>query len=130
MAPEYLHTGEISARSDIYSLGILILEITTEEQNFREENDPSGRKFIAKVHNDWTQEHIASMYEYLDTEGCLQVNACIEIGLKCVEIRQCLRPTIGDIVEMLNGLRTSKMANEVVPRSSPGSKKRYIKSKM
>lgn len=29
MAPEYYYRGEISAKSDIFSLGILIIEIVT-----------------------------------------------------------------------------------------------------
>ena len=52
MAPEYLYRGEISAQSDIYSLGLLIIEITTGEQNPREQ--PSARKFVDKVGGDFT----------------------------------------------------------------------------
>lgn len=33
MAPEYLDTGVVSRKADIFSLGILILEIVTGEQN-------------------------------------------------------------------------------------------------
>lgn len=49
MAPEYLYRGEISAQSDIYSLGLLIIEITTGEKNCPENNQPSARNFIDNV---------------------------------------------------------------------------------
>jgi disease resistance protein RPM1 len=49
MAPEYLYKGEISAQSDIYSLGLMIIEITTREKNCPEKDQPSARKFIDKV---------------------------------------------------------------------------------
>jgi disease resistance protein RPM1 len=49
MAPEYLYRGEISAQSDIYSLGLMIIEITTREQNCPDDKQPSARKFIDNV---------------------------------------------------------------------------------
>jgi disease resistance protein RPM1 len=49
MAPEYLYKGEISAQSDIYSLGLMIIEIATIEKNCPEKDQPSARKFIDKV---------------------------------------------------------------------------------
>uniref|UniRef100_A0ACD5UKA8 Uncharacterized protein n=1 Tax=Avena sativa TaxID=4498 RepID=A0ACD5UKA8_AVESA len=54
MAPKYLYRGEISAKSDIYSLGLMIIEITTREENYPEDKQPSARKIIEKVHNTWT----------------------------------------------------------------------------
>ena len=49
MAPEYLHRGEISWQCDIYSLGVLIIEITTREKNYCNDNDKSGREYISSV---------------------------------------------------------------------------------
>ena len=49
MAPEYLYRGEISTWSDIYSLGVVIMEITTGEKNFSSKQDMSARDFIDKA---------------------------------------------------------------------------------
>ena len=49
MAPEYLYRGEISAQSDIYSLGLLIIQICTGEKNIPDAEDSCGKKFIEKV---------------------------------------------------------------------------------
>ena len=54
MAPEYLYRGEISAQSDIYSLGLVIIEIATGEQNPREKDQPSARSFVDKVRGNIT----------------------------------------------------------------------------
>lgn len=105
MAPEYLYRGEISAQSDVYSLGLMIIEITTREKNCPEDNEPSARPYIDKVHRDWRLEHISSKYETLPAEGLQQVYACIQIGLECVEIERRNRPSIEKIVDMLNALR-------------------------
>lgn len=49
MAPEYLYRGEISTQSDIYSLGLMIIEITVLEKNRPETRDLSARSYIEKV---------------------------------------------------------------------------------
>ena len=46
MAPEYLYSGEISTRSDIYSLGVVIMEITTGQKNSAHDKDMSARDFV------------------------------------------------------------------------------------
>ncbi|RLM69342.1 Cysteine-rich receptor-like protein kinase 5 [Panicum miliaceum] len=102
-APEYLYRGEISTMSDIYSLGMLILEITTGEKNCAGLEDSFGRKFVDNVHQNWTtDEQIIHKYPSLDPNGLQQVNACIVIGLKCVEADRNKWPSIVDIVDKLN----------------------------
>ncbi|CAM0908468.1 unnamed protein product [Alopecurus aequalis] len=104
MAPEYLYRGEISAQSDIYSLGLMIIEIATREQNCPEENQPSARKFIEKVQNNWTPVHIGAKYSSLNAECLRQVKVCIEIGLECVNIDRKSRPPIEKIVARLHSI--------------------------
>ncbi|XP_037424389.1 cysteine-rich receptor-like protein kinase 40 [Triticum dicoccoides] len=78
IAPEYLYRGEISTQSDIYSLGLLIIETTTGEKNTPKQNEPSAREFIER-----------------------EVTVCIEIGLECVDVDWKKRPSIESIVERL-----------------------------
>ncbi|KAE8814354.1 Cysteine-rich receptor-like protein kinase 6 [Hordeum vulgare] len=122
MAPEYLYRGEISAQSDIYSLGLVIIEITTGEQNPREKDQPSARKFVDNVRKQWTLEHITSKYSSLDHESLQQVKTCIDIGSKCVEIDRKNRLPIEEIVDMLKGLRPSQRVNEVSRPPTTGKK--------
>ncbi|PUZ44320.1 hypothetical protein GQ55_8G078800 [Panicum hallii var. hallii] len=106
IAPEYLYRGEISTMSDIYSLGMVILEITTGEKNCAVSQDRSARLFVDNVHQNWkTDEQIIYKYPSLDPNGLQQVRACIVIGLKCVEADRNRRPSIMDIVNKLNGKR-------------------------
>ncbi|XBI24478.1 hypothetical protein VPH35_049575 [Triticum aestivum] len=103
IAPEYLYKGEISTKSDIYSLGLLILETTTVEKNCSN-NEPSATQFIKSVHDNWTDEHIVSQWPHLDRDRFQQIKVCIKIGLECVEIDRQKRPSIEEIVNRLNGL--------------------------
>ncbi|KAF7052838.1 hypothetical protein CFC21_060870 [Triticum aestivum] len=100
IAPEYLYRGEISTQSDIYSLGLLIIETTTGEKNTPKQNEPSAREFIERVRQNWTEGHIASIYQ-LNPNALQEVTVCIEIGLECVDVDRKKRPSIESIVERL-----------------------------
>ncbi|KAM0838710.1 hypothetical protein ACQ4PT_060797 [Festuca glaucescens] len=102
IAPEYLYRGEISTKSDIYSLGLLIMETTTGEKNCHG-NEPSAEKFIQNVRENWKEQRIASEYPSLEADCLQQVKKCIEIGLECVQIEGQKRPSIQTIIDKLNG---------------------------
>ncbi|GJN34809.1 hypothetical protein PR202_gb23505 [Eleusine coracana subsp. coracana] len=114
MAPEYLYRGEISTRSDIYSLGMIIIQITTGEINDLNSEDISGRKFIEKVHKNWwsSEDTVTSKYPSLDEYRIQQLKSCMIIGLKCVEADRNKRPSMVDIVNKLNGKQV-KIFDEV-----------------
>ncbi|KAF7005587.1 hypothetical protein CFC21_020700 [Triticum aestivum] len=107
MAPEYLYNGEISARSDIYSLGLIILEICTKEKNSSSTDQKHARKYIDGVKKHWFQiEQIMAEYSDLEEHCFDQIEGCIHIGLECVELDQKKRPSIEHIVNKLNNLPT------------------------
>jgi serine/threonine protein kinase len=118
IAPEYLYRGEISTQSDIYSLGLLIIETTTGEQNNPQHNEPSARPFIERVRQIWTEGHIASRYSMLNANGLQEVRVCIEIGLECVCIDRKGRPSVESIVERLDGRCANNRANQVSTTST------------
>ncbi|KAJ1275284.1 hypothetical protein BS78_05G124600 [Paspalum vaginatum] len=105
MAPEYLYSGEISPQCDIYSLGVLLLEIATRVKNRPNDEDMSARNFIASIRQTWTDEHIASQYSSLDPNDIQDVKACIDTGLKCVDVAQKNRPSIVEIVNRFSRKR-------------------------
>ncbi|CAM0947437.1 unnamed protein product [Alopecurus aequalis] len=103
MAPEYLYGGEISTHTDIYSLGLTIIEIVTIEKNKRIKDEPSARRFVEQVREKWTYDHIVSVHPTEDAISLQQIKACIEIGLECVEIDRKKRPSMETIVNRISG---------------------------
>lgn len=112
MPPEYMYRGEISAQSDIYSLGLVIIETTTGEKNSPKKNEPSAREFIDEVRQKWTQEYMESVYKQLNSDQLQQVKVCIEIGLECVEIGRKLRPSMEYIIDCLSGRRPTRSSSD------------------
>ncbi|KAK3145557.1 hypothetical protein QOZ80_3BG0254430 [Eleusine coracana subsp. coracana] len=102
MAPEYHYRGEISVKSDIFSLGVLILEIVTGLKKNTNSQDISSKFFIDNVRKNWIEKtYIKSKYPTLDEEYLPQVQRCIDIGLKCVQTDPNKRPVVGRIIHKL-----------------------------
>ncbi|XP_044405342.1 RAC-beta serine/threonine-protein kinase A-like isoform X3 [Triticum aestivum] len=79
IAPENINTGEISLKSDIYALGIIIIKLLT------------GQNVID--FDNW--------YESIGLDSP-QVRGCIEIARDCIKVDQDKRPTIGEIIRELH----------------------------
>ncbi|CAN6315408.1 unnamed protein product [Urochloa humidicola] len=106
MAPEYFYGGTFSVKSDIYSFGVLLLEVISGKRN--NGNDQYGG-FSDLLEYAWHLWREGKMFELIDpTLGvCGQVmtsvERCIKLALLCVQDRARDRPTIADVTAMLVG---------------------------
>ncbi|XP_059304078.1 cysteine-rich receptor-like protein kinase 44 [Lycium ferocissimum] len=102
MAPEYAMEGLFSTKSDVFSFGVLVLEIVSGRKNtgYLSEHGQSLLNFAWKL---WHEGH---GLEFMDP--CLrqsfvaaEITKCIHIGLLCVEQDPADRPTMSSVVFML-----------------------------
>lgn len=49
MAPEYLYYGQFTTKSDIYSLGVMLLEILTSIRWSKRQNNPQNQDLKSYV---------------------------------------------------------------------------------
>ncbi|OAY83849.1 Cysteine-rich receptor-like protein kinase 3 [Ananas comosus] len=105
MAPEYIVHGQLTEKADIYSYGILVLEIVTGRKNNNSVDDsPEGQSLMSQI---WRQFKSRTLIEMLDP--CLR-NRCsdeealkvFQVGLLCSQASPNLRPPMWKVVEMLN----------------------------
>ncbi|KAF7041368.1 hypothetical protein CFC21_051178 [Triticum aestivum] len=102
-APEFIKHGQVSIKSDIFSLGVIITELVT---------GCKGNLDIQNVLRRWRYRWNKSVNYPLF--GYQQVTKCIEIALKCLLDSPKKRPKISDIVSMLNALEnTNEHINNV-----------------
>jgi len=104
MPPEYIDRQEITPKFDVFSLGVIIIQIMA-GRNFHSEcaHTPS-QKTIDLVHEKWEKRLQATM----SVDISLEIKTCIEIAIKCVESDRAKRPTITQIVDELEKIDNAK----------------------
>jgi len=100
MAPEYLHKGVITKKSDIFSLGVIVIEIITGCRDTPDSTGLSMPDFIENVLEKWRNRLEDSRCTSLE-KGCQQIRRCIEMGLNCVQFDETKRPTAKEIIDSL-----------------------------
>ncbi|RZC89369.1 hypothetical protein C5167_029272 [Papaver somniferum] len=106
MAPEYAFQGQFSVKSDVFSFGVLVLEILSGKKNtaFYESVTGGAQDLLNYAWRHWQN---GSALELLDTsfkENCSrsEVTRCIHIALLCVQHSIANRPSMTTVILMLN----------------------------
>ncbi|XP_057764770.1 G-type lectin S-receptor-like serine/threonine-protein kinase At1g11330 [Salvia miltiorrhiza] len=125
MAPEYAMEGRFSEKSDIYSFGVLILEIMNGIKNTHYWNDEWSLSLIGCAWKMWSEGNELSFVEesIASREMEKEMVRCIRIGLLCVQELPNDRPAIEMVLSMLSGdiveLATPKQPVFAVNGSTP-----------
>ncbi|CAK8530431.1 unnamed protein product [Lathyrus sativus] len=129
MSPEYAMDGNFSVKSDVFSFGVLVLEIISGKKNrgFYYANDDMNL-----LKNAWGQWREGKALELIDsaignsyTES--EVLRCIHVGLLCVQERAEDRPTMPSVLLML-GSETALMPEPRSPGFSLGRSKNPLET--
>ncbi|KAK9155891.1 hypothetical protein Sjap_003371 [Stephania japonica] len=103
MPPEYAIHGHFSTKSDVFSFGIIVLEIVT-GRSITSFHDSNSNNLQEHAWRHWTR---GLYFELLDR--CLgnryiesEVIRCIHIALLCIQEDTVQRPTMSSVVVMLS----------------------------
>uniref|UniRef100_K3ZIU5 Protein kinase domain-containing protein n=1 Tax=Setaria italica TaxID=4555 RepID=K3ZIU5_SETIT len=105
LAPEYAIRGQVTKKSDIYSYGVLLLEIVSGRHNTNTRL-PSEDRFL--LERTWGLYEEGRLEEIIDTSMGDDVDveeACrfLKIGLLCTQEAMARRPNMTNVVQMLTG---------------------------
>ncbi|CAD5316000.1 unnamed protein product [Arabidopsis thaliana] len=103
MAPEYAWTGMFSEKSDIYSFGVILLEIITGEKISRFSYGRQGKTLLAYAWESWCESGGIDLLDKDVADSChpLEVERCVQIGLLCVQHQPADRPNTMELLSML-----------------------------
>ncbi|XP_073005744.1 cysteine-rich receptor-like protein kinase 25 [Typha latifolia] len=109
MSPEYAFGGLFSIKSDVFSFGVLLLEIVSGKRNAGSHQYGNSLNLLGYTWELWEEgkwfELIdASLGDEYDKDEILK---CINVALMCVQENAMDRPTMSDIITMLSGESTS-----------------------
>ncbi|RLM84942.1 putative receptor-like protein kinase [Panicum miliaceum] len=112
MAPEYAMRGHYSIKSDVFSFGVLILEILTGRRSSGSFNIEQSVDLLSLVWEHWTMGTIVEIMDpslrgKAPTEQMLK---CVHIGLLCVQDNPVDRPMMSTVNVMLSSGTVSLQA--------------------
>lgn len=103
MAPEYAMHGRFSVKSDVFSFGVLILEIVSGQKNKCFRNGETVEDLLSYAWRNWREGTGLNVRDpALSTGSRTEMMRCIHIGLLCVQENMADRPTMASIVLMLS----------------------------
>ncbi|XP_024027998.1 G-type lectin S-receptor-like serine/threonine-protein kinase At4g27290 [Morus notabilis] len=101
MAPEYAFDGLFSIKSDVFSFGILVLEIVSgkKSRGFQYRNSLIGHAW--KLHEEGNSIEMLDKHLRESDHNLKQVLRCIHVGLLCMQQSPMDRPNMSSVVLML-----------------------------
>ncbi|KAI8525186.1 hypothetical protein RHMOL_Rhmol13G0209400 [Rhododendron molle] len=122
MAPEYAMEGLFSVKSDVFSFGVLLLEIISGKRNSGFYLSEHGQSLLTYAWNLWCKgEGVLDLMDPLLVDSCVETEVlkCIHLGLLCVQEDPADRPTMSTIVVTL-GSDSVTMPKPTQPAFSVG----------
>ncbi|PNX55140.1 G-type lectin S-receptor-like serine/threonine-kinase, partial [Trifolium pratense] len=103
MSPEYAMQGLFSEKSDVFSFGVLILEIVSGRRNSSFYDNEHALSLLGFVWIHWREGSILSLIdpEIYDHSDHNYISRCIHIGLLCVQELALDRPNMAAVISML-----------------------------
>eukprot|EP00253_Pinus_taeda_P022372 PITA_22372 len=116
MAPEYAMQGQLSVKVDVYSFGVLVLEIISARKNSDANLPDEMQSLLEWAWRLYKRGCLLDMIDTTLTETCRQEQAlrCIQVGLLCTQADAGLRPILSNVILMISSASVT-LANPTKP---------------
>ncbi|XP_019432374.1 PREDICTED: putative serine/threonine-protein kinase isoform X2 [Lupinus angustifolius] len=104
LAPEYAIRGQLTRKADIYSFGVLLVEIVSGRCNTNARLPTGDQYILEKAWELYEQEELIRLVDislngFFDAEEACRI---LKIALLCTQDNPKLRPSMSSVVKMLN----------------------------
>ncbi|XP_068330111.1 serine/threonine-protein kinase PCRK1-like [Pyrus communis] len=130
-APEYIQTGHLTTKSDVWSYGVFLLELITGRRPLDRNRPKNEQKLL-----EWVRPHLSSDLKkfqvILDArlEGKYSLKAAQKLAAvasRCLVRHPRSRPKMSEVLEMLNRImETTDMGSPELPLQGVDSKEDYF----
>ncbi|XP_021998031.1 cysteine-rich receptor-like protein kinase 2 [Helianthus annuus] len=105
MAPEYLAHGQLTEKADVYSFGVLVLEVVTGIENNKSKNTEYTDSLVAIAWNHFQQNKCEEIFDpnlmMRNNNNQKEAIKAIQVGLLCTQEDPSLRPSMSTVLKML-----------------------------
>ncbi|GKV21431.1 hypothetical protein SLEP1_g31412 [Rubroshorea leprosula] len=103
MSPEYALDGFFSFKSDVFSFGVVVLEIISGKRNTGFYQSEQALSLLGYTWRLWEEERALDLMDQTLRETCntSEFLRCVNVGLLCVQEDPSDRPTMSNVVFML-----------------------------
>lgn len=106
-APEYVHTGRLTAKSDVWSFGVVLYELITGRRAVERNLPRSEQKLL-----EWVKPYVSDLKKFhliidpkLEEEYCLKsAQKLAALANKCLMKNPKSRPKMSEVVEILGNI--------------------------
>ncbi|OAY70658.1 G-type lectin S-receptor-like serine/threonine-protein kinase [Ananas comosus] len=104
MSPEYASEGLFSVKSDVFSFGVLLLEIVSGKRNAGCHQYGNHLNLLGYAWEVWKEGKWFELIDPLlhDSRETYEISRCIHVALMCVQENAADRPTMSDVIVMLS----------------------------
>ncbi|GMY34786.1 G-type lectin S-receptor-like serine/threonine-protein kinase RKS1 [Fagus crenata] len=108
MSPEYAVFGKFSTKSDVFSFGVILLEIVSGKKNSDSYQEHPSLTLIGHVWELWREDRALDIVDSSIKQSYVsnEVMRCIQVGLLCVQEEVVDRPTMFAVHLMLSSETT------------------------
>ncbi|KAK6229115.1 hypothetical protein SCA6_018066, partial [Theobroma cacao] len=104
MSPEYAMQGQFSEKSDVFSFGVILLEIVSRRKNTSFYDNQHSFSLLGYAWKLWKEDNILGLVDMEVSDPSYdekEILRCIHVGLLCVQEFAKDRPTMSRVVSML-----------------------------
>uniref|UniRef100_A0ACD5V186 Uncharacterized protein n=1 Tax=Avena sativa TaxID=4498 RepID=A0ACD5V186_AVESA len=104
MSPEYAMDGVFSVKSDVFSFGVLVLEIVSGRKNRGMYSSGEQTSLLSHAWKLWKEGNALALLDETVAGECMdseEVLRCVQVGLLCVQERPEERPHMATVFLML-----------------------------
>ncbi|GMN44420.1 hypothetical protein TIFTF001_013615 [Ficus carica] len=106
IAPElfYKNIGGVSCKADVYSFGMLLMEMASQRKNLNAAAERSSQIYFPSwVHDQFSEgKNIVEMGD-ISEEDSETVKKMVIVALWCIQLKPSDRPSMSKVIEMLEG---------------------------
>ncbi|KAJ0973254.1 hypothetical protein J5N97_021213 [Dioscorea zingiberensis] len=107
LAPEWLANLPVTSKSDVFSYGMVLLEIVSGRRNFDVSDETGRKKFSLWAYEEFERGNIGSIIDKRLAEQDIdmeQAERAIQVSFWCIQEQPSTRPSMGKVVQMLEGI--------------------------